>query len=98
MREFCQKESIKDCLTDLKDGDLCFIGDVDEIWHTGGMLPIPTKLKLRVYSYWLNNRSNEDFWGTFVAGYKDIKNECLNHLRTNTPKTTDYHGWMRHPI
>src|SRR3990167_10889417 len=29
--EFMQKESIKDCLTHLKDNDICFIGDVDEI-------------------------------------------------------------------
>ena len=31
VREFCMKESIKDCLTDLKDDDVVFIGDVDEL-------------------------------------------------------------------
>ena len=30
-REFMQKESIKDCLTHLKDDDIVFIGDTDEI-------------------------------------------------------------------
>jgi len=29
--EFCQKESIKDFLTDLKDKDIIYIGDCDEI-------------------------------------------------------------------
>ena len=31
VREFCQKESIKDGLIDLRDNDLVFVGDVDEI-------------------------------------------------------------------
>ena len=95
IREFCQKESIKDCLTDLKDDDKVFLGDVDEIWTPEclGLLKEPAKLKLKVYSYFLNNRSNEEFWGTIVAQYKDIKNECLNHLRTNLPKTTYDLGW-----
>lgn len=94
IREFCQKESIKDCLTDLKDTDLVFIGDCDEIWNWPlNKTSEPTKLKLRVYSYYLNNRSNEEFAGTLVAQYKDIKNECLNHIRANSPKTEMYCGW-----
>src|ERR1035437_2668103 len=32
-REFMQKECIKDCLLDLKDDDIVFIGDCDEIWN-----------------------------------------------------------------
>ncbi len=30
-REFCQKESIKNAISDLKDEDIVFIGDVDEL-------------------------------------------------------------------
>lgn len=93
VREFCQKESIRDCLTDLEDDDVVFIGDCDEIWQTGRFFHTPSKLKLKVYSYWLNNKSNEEFWGTLVASYKDIKDQCLNHLRTNVLKTKDYAGW-----
>ena len=97
-REFVQKESIKKALTHLKNDDLCFIGDVDEIpepihytGHEGGIV----KLKLRVYAYYLNNRSDEVFWGTIKGFYKDIKNECLNHLRTNNERrcTTLENGW-----
>lgn len=93
IREFCQKESIKDCLSDLRDNDLVFIGDCDEIpdWPLD-TISEPTKLRLRVYSYYLNNRSNEEFAGTLVSQYKDIKNECLNHLRANSPKTEMYCG------
>lgn len=92
-REFCQKESIKDCLK-LKDDDLVFIGDVDEIWDPNKqyVLEEPTKLLLRVYCYYLNNYSNEIFKGTLVARYKDIKNQCLNHLRSET-EVTQFGGW-----
>ena len=93
IREFCQKESIKDCITDLKDNDLVFIGDVDEIWDWPlDRVSEPTKLRLKVYSYYLNNLSNEEFAGTLVAQYRDIKNECLNHIRANSPKTELYCG------
>src|SRR3990167_7450421 len=94
--EFMQKESIKDALAihHLKDDDIVFIGDCDEIWDIGYVVKeIPCKLKLRVYTYFLNNLSNEVFWGTLIARYGDIKNECLNHLRTNTNKDTNYNGW-----
>ncbi len=97
IREFCQKESIKDTLTDLKDDDIVFIGDVDEIWDPTKlreMLTYSCKLKLKVYSYYLNNRSNEQFWGTIVAQYQDIKNKTLNHLRSfELPKTDNEFGW-----
>jgi len=93
-QEFCQKEAIKDILFDLEDDDIVYIGDVDEIWDPTMTIEGPSKLKLKVYSYYLNNRSNEEFWGTIVAQYKDIKDKCLNHLRTNDlPKTEKEYGW-----
>jgi beta-1,4-mannosyl-glycoprotein beta-1,4-N-acetylglucosaminyltransferase len=95
-REFLQKESIKKALTHLPDDAICFVGDVDEIWapymgeERGGLI----KLKLRVYSYYLNNKSNEEFWGTIKCDYRVIKNNCLNHLRSRTDiRTSMLHGW-----
>lgn len=93
-REFMQKESIKDALTHLDDDDIVFVGDVDEIWAVSALkLMFPVKLKLDVYTYYINNRSSEQFWGTTVAPYHIIKNTCLNHLRTLAPKSRDTHGW-----
>ncbi len=93
-QEFCQKESIKDSLFDLEDDDVVFIGDVDEIWDPATDIHGPHKLKLKVYSYYLNNRSTEVFYGPIVAQYKDIKDKCLNHLRTNDlPRTQEDSGW-----
>ncbi len=97
IREFCQKESIKDCLIHLKDDDIVFIGDCDEIWNPAllslkRVFPTPLKLKLKVYTYWLNNRSTEEFWGTIESEYGYIKNGCLNHIRSNAEKANGI-GW-----
>ena len=78
----------------LEDEDRVFIGDCDEIWEpvqgTSGIV----KLKLRVYTYYINNRSNEQFWGTITAHWKDLKDKCLNHVRSGTLRNTEeYRGW-----
>jgi len=97
-REFCQKESIKDCLNHLKDRDIVFIGDCDEIWDSkvlSSYEELPTmKLRLKVYTYYLNNRSSEHFSGTLVSKWGNIKDKCLNHERSNRHYWTlkDY-GW-----
>ena len=97
MREFMMKESIKDYLTDLKDNDIVIIGDCDEIPQID--LPndtiafYPSKIKLRVYSYYLNNRSTEEFWGNLIGLYKDIKGKCLNELRAFAPRIAGDRGW-----
>ncbi|MEK7564208.1 MAG: hypothetical protein AAB510_01390 [Patescibacteria group bacterium] len=96
-REFYQKESIKKALTHLNDEDICFIGDVDEIWKlTQGMPKEINKYKLSqlVSVYYLNNRSNEPWTGTLLTNYKTIKDGCLNHLRTDKKWTVlENGGW-----
>src|SRR3990167_9589188 len=72
IREFLQKEDIKNYLTHLQDDDIVYIGDVDEIWEHREPNGVE-KLKLRVYSYYLNFLSTEEFWGCIRAKYKDIK-------------------------
>lgn len=96
VNEFLQKESIHKALAyyKVKDDDIVYIGDVDEIWEPYDPVDGPAKLKLRVYAYYLNNRSNEQFWGTLCSYYGDIRYSCLNHERSNTRyRTKDYHGW-----
>lgn len=95
-REFLQKESIKKALLNLNDNDTVIIGDVDEIWDPKmafKMAHAPFKLKLKVYAYYLNNRSSEEFWGPIVSPYIHIKMACLNHLRTSAWPTVYYGGW-----
>ena len=95
--EFLQKESMKKALTHLQDDDIVLVGDVDEIID-----PIithesktPIKAKLRVYTYYLNNESSEQFYGTLIAEYKDIKGKVLNHIRSDKSLHSkgDYLGW-----
>lgn len=93
--EFLQKERIKIALKESnpRDQDDVYVGDVDEIWKPQEVL-LPKKLKMRVYAYYLNNQSNEEFWGTLVAKYGQIKNECLNHMRSNQEiRAPSYGGW-----
>jgi beta-1,4-mannosyl-glycoprotein beta-1,4-N-acetylglucosaminyltransferase len=97
--EFLQKESIKKSLTHLNNDDIVCIGDVDEILN-GEILKIfktndVLKYRLKVYCYWLNNRSNEVFFGPIVTKYKNIKDSCLNHLRSTNHKKVNFEcdGW-----
>jgi beta-1,4-mannosyl-glycoprotein beta-1,4-N-acetylglucosaminyltransferase len=90
MKEFYQKESIRKALLGLSDDDICFIGDLDEIWDPRAAYDFETdkfyKLRQTAYAYYLNNRSTEAWAGTMMTKYKNIKNNCLNHLR-NPSKT-----------
>jgi len=99
LNEFLQKESILKALAahGVRDNDICCIGDVDEIWEAdphGEDVLYPSKLKMRVYAYYLDNRSNEEFYGTYVNLYRNFKNKILNHDRTRTAiRTEKFHGW-----
>jgi len=103
VREFCQKESMKRALTHLKNDDLVFIGDADEIWNPDVLDEVKEhndKLKLEqvVYAYYLNNRSDErhpgsdkGWLGTFVAPYRIIKTDTLDNLRSHD-------AWRKHML
>lgn len=100
LKEFYQKESIKKALVHLSDTDICFVGDVDEIWNPEAIIDYRKddiyKLKQNVHPYYFNNRSNEPWAGTLVTKYKNIKYCCLNHLRTVTKTRYTYiadGGW-----
>lgn len=93
--EYNQREMLRSCLPHLHDDDIVFMGDVDEIWNPkiqGTVLN--KKLKLQVYSYYLNNKSTEDFaLGTVVMKWGDMKKYGMNDLRSNVELTNEYHGW-----
>lgn len=81
-REFIQKESMRFALTHLYDDDKVFIGDVDEIWDPTITYPEGrAELQQTVYIYYLNNKSSEQWTGTSVMNYKDIKTNTLDNLR-----------------
>ena len=101
VREFYQKECLKQTLIGLKDEDMVFVSDVDEMWNPD-LIPQGNeiyKLLQNGYIYYLNQRTDEDwhaFTGTIATKYKNIKNACLNHLRTyskNTYVMVENGGW-----
>lgn len=83
-----QKDSIRDALKDCRPNDMIYYGDVDEIWK-----PQKKEGKLRqlAYSYYLNNRSSEDWQGTNMCKYKNLYN--LNEWRANHDIILEDGGW-----
>lgn len=99
-REFYQKECIKIPLLGLMDNDICFVSDLDEIWNPEScpkiLLNKIYKFRQTVYSYYLNNRSDEEWAGTFAASYNFLKNGSINRLDTLNPNEYIYvenGGW-----
>jgi beta-1,4-mannosyl-glycoprotein beta-1,4-N-acetylglucosaminyltransferase len=91
-REFIIKEGVRKGLTNLRDDDICYISDLDEVWNPELVIDYSKddvfKLIQIGYMYFLNNRSNEEDWngwtGTVVTKYKNIKNvSSINHIRTH---------------
>ncbi len=99
-REFYQKESIKKALIGLNDNDFCFIGDVDEIWNPEVVVDYTSdeifRFRQKMYMYHLNYRTDEPWIGTIATKYKNVRTNCLNHLRTRGKTIYDYldsGGW-----
>jgi hypothetical protein len=93
-RAFYQKESIKRALVNAKDDDTIYYGDADEIWKPKEIAADKVyKLHQLCYVYYLNNRSSENWAGTIVTKYKNIKNGCLNDMRANPVEFLDDGGW-----
>lgn len=88
LRDFYEKECARKALIGLSDDDFCFISDLDEIWNPKTIIDFEKnnvfKLKQNVYSYYLNNRSSENWFGTTATKYRNIKNSCLNDIRDSS--------------
>lgn len=84
-----QKDYLRRLLyPDCKPDDIIYFGDVDEIWK-----PQTQEGKLRQlnYCYYLNNRSSEEWYGTNMFLYKNIRN--LNDIRADHSVYLDDGGW-----
>jgi len=89
LREYYQKEMAQKALLFCEDNDIVYISDIDEIWRPESMPEIKDaiyKPRQLPYLYFLNQRTDENWlgWtGTICTRYKNIKNACINHLRTD---------------
>ncbi len=84
-RAFYQKESLRVVLESLNpdNEDIIYYGDTDEVYKEQGVDDKVHKLRQLAYSYYLNNRSPEDWRGTIVTKYKNLRGKCLNDMRAN---------------
>jgi len=106
VREFYFKECAKNALVNLRDEDIVFISDVDEIWNPlkkealqdFSESPINRPIQLSYY-YYLDYRSNEHrsgWTGTIACNYGYLRNKCLNDLRsraTTPAREINQGGW-----
>ncbi len=83
-----QKDYLRTALADCKDDDIIYFGDVDEIWTPQTE---EGNLKQLNYSYYLNNRSSEEWIGTIVSKYKNLRD--LNALRADHSNVLEDGGW-----
>ncbi len=97
IREFFLKESLRKALAGLRDDDICYISDLDEIWNPQLLIDYTKDAIFKplqtTYVYFLNNRSKENWrgWtGTIVTKYKNIKHASVNILRTHRIMTDRY--------
>lgn len=99
--EAFQKEALHLAIVELQDNDLVFISDVDEIWNPKARVRLREDstyiFKQIPYMYKLNNRSNEHWhnWtGTVLASFRQIKDSCINDMRTHgrLPRTRVLNG------
>jgi beta-1,4-mannosyl-glycoprotein beta-1,4-N-acetylglucosaminyltransferase len=88
-----QKDNLKTGLKDASENDIIYFGDVDEIWKPKNIGDDVYNLKQLNYCYYLNNRSSEEWVGTIVSKYKNIKNNSLNYYRANHVNELDDGGW-----
>jgi beta-1,4-mannosyl-glycoprotein beta-1,4-N-acetylglucosaminyltransferase len=86
LREFYQKENIKKGLINANEDDFVYISDLDEIWLPNSISNYNTnkifRLNQKVYTYFLNVLSSENWYGTIGTKYVNIKNYSVNHIRT----------------
>jgi beta-1,4-mannosyl-glycoprotein beta-1,4-N-acetylglucosaminyltransferase len=88
-----QKENLKSGLMSASDEDIIYFGDVDEIWKPKTIDDKVYNLKQLNYCYYLNNRSSEQWVGTIISKYKNIKKGNLNNFRANHINELEDGGW-----
>ena len=92
---FCRAYYQKDWarhVVDIKDDDIVYFGDIDEIWTPQEVDDRAYKLEQIIYSGYLNQRTNEPWTGTVVTRGKNL---CvgLNELRHYIKLTKPNGGW-----
>ena len=93
LRAAHQKDNLRKGLAHASDEDIVYFGDLDEIWTPQEITDDKVyNLRQLNYSYYLNNRSSEEWIGTIVGKWKTVKTKNLNYWRANHTNILDG-GW-----
>jgi beta-1,4-mannosyl-glycoprotein beta-1,4-N-acetylglucosaminyltransferase len=102
-RDFYQKECVRRPLIDCSDDDIIMISDADEIPNPLILKNISDididnyifSLRQSTYYYYLNVLKQNDWYGTKLSKYKNIKNLSFNEIRGDEAlsKKLDNGGW-----
>lgn len=100
MKVYYAMEMMRKPLESCQDGDIIFIGDVDEIWNPRFTIPIEVGKELKivglkqlVYYYQLNNRCSEEWTGTICLLYERLKTEIINNIKQKGDIKVANGGW-----
>lgn len=90
-----QKDNLRQFLMqNAQYDDLVYFGDLDEIWKPQDIKDDRVyNLKQLNYSYYLNNRSSEEWVGTIVGKWETLKENTFNFWRANHTNVLDNGGW-----
>lgn len=88
-----QKDFMRQSIRYLNHNDIVYFGDVDEIWKPQEVGDEVYNLRQLNYSYFLNNRSSEEWIGTVVGKWGKIKNQSFNHWRAHHDNILPDGGW-----
>ena len=90
-----QKDNLRKHLFDrAKDEDIVYFGDLDEIWKPQEIKDDKVyNLRQLNYSYYLNNRSSEEWVGTIVGKWSSVKTNTFNYWRANHANELENGGW-----
>lgn len=89
-----QKDYIRKSLKNLHAHDIVYFGDLDEVWTPQDIQDDRVyNLRQVNYSYYLNNRSSEEWIGTVVGRWSTIKTQSFNHWRAKHDNVLDDGGW-----
>jgi beta-1,4-mannosyl-glycoprotein beta-1,4-N-acetylglucosaminyltransferase len=102
-RDFFQKESVRRALINCEDNDLILISDADEIPNQQILKNIKNldlentiySLNQTMYCYYLNYLKQNDWYGTKMGLYKNMKKYSFNEIRGDESLSTKINngGW-----
>lgn len=90
-RDFIHREYVKLGMENCKDDDIVIFGDLDEFPDPNILNNYLNNLdknksyvlKLKFMYYFINNENIEDWYGTLITQFKNLKNITLNEIRRN---------------